>query len=103
MKRVTLTATEGALKGQEFAFVGQEEIVIGRSATCWLQLPDPLVSRQHCLLDMGGEWVWVRDLGSLNGTFVNGQNIGRRLRDAENGVPACGGFKRLQDGDELRL
>ena len=102
--RVILTATEGVLEGQEFAFAGQEEeVVIGRSVSCSLRLDDSAVSRRHCLLDVGGEWAWVRDLGSLNGTFVNGQDIGRHLRDAETGAPAAGGFKRLRDGDELRL
>jgi eukaryotic-like serine/threonine-protein kinase len=101
--QVILTATEGALEGQEFVLAGQEEVVIGRSSACSLRLDDSAVSRQHCHLDIGGEWVWVKDLGSLNGTFVNGQDIGRHLWDAETGAPAVGGFKRLHDGDELRL
>jgi eukaryotic-like serine/threonine-protein kinase len=101
--QVILTGTEGGLRGREFAFAGQEEVVIGRSAVCSLRLDDQSVSRRHCLLDVAGEWAWVRDLGSLNGTFVNGQDIGRHLWHAETGEPAVGGFKRLRDGDELRL
>jgi serine/threonine-protein kinase len=101
--QVILTGTGGVLEGEEFPFAGQEEVVIGRSHQCSLRLDDPLVSRRHCLLDVGGEWAWVRDLGSLNGTFVNGQDIGRHLRHAETGAPVAGGFKRLHDGDELRL
>jgi serine/threonine-protein kinase len=101
--QVILTGRDGALEGQEFAFAGQEEVVIGRSRQCSLRLDDPMVSRRHCLLDIGGKWPWVRDLGSLNGTFVNGQDIGRHLGHAETGEPVLGGFKRLRDGDELRL
>ncbi len=101
--QVILTGTEGGLRGREFAFAGQEEAVIGRSALCSLRLDDPSVSRRHCLLDVAGEWAWVRDLGSLNGTFVNGQDIGRHLCHAETDEPAVGGFKRLRDGDELRI
>jgi pSer/pThr/pTyr-binding forkhead associated (FHA) protein len=101
--RVILTGMAGALEGRQFAFAGQDEVMIGRSCLCVLRLDDPEVSRQHCLLDVGGEWAWVRDLGSLNGTFVNGQDIGRHLRHAETGEPVVGGFKRLHDGDELRL
>jgi len=101
--QVILTGTGGALEGQEFAFAGQDEVVIGRSSQCSLHLDDPTVSRRHCLLDVGGEWPWVRDLGSLNGTFINGQDIGRHLRHAHTGEPIVGGFKLLHDGDELRL
>jgi len=101
--QVMLTGTGGALEGQEFTFAGQVEVVIGRSRLCSLQLDDQAVSRQHCLLDVGGEGAWVRDLGSRNGTFVNGQDIGRLLRHAQTGEPVVGGFKRLHDGDELRL
>jgi pSer/pThr/pTyr-binding forkhead associated (FHA) protein len=101
--QVTLTGMRPALEGQQFAFAGEDEVVIGRSWRCSLRLDDPKVSRRHCLLDVGGEWAWVRDLGSLNGTFVNGQDIGRHLRRAETDEPVVGGFKRLHDGDELRL
>src|SRR4051794_8489424 len=100
---VVLTGTGGALGGREFSFAGLEEVVIGRSARCELRLDDPTVSRRHCLLDVAGRWAWVRDLGSLNGTFVNGQDIGSHLRDAGTGEPAVGGFKLLRNGDDLRL
>jgi pSer/pThr/pTyr-binding forkhead associated (FHA) protein len=36
------------------------------------------VSRHHCLLDIDPPRIRVRDLGSRNGTFVNGQKIGQR-------------------------
>jgi predicted component of type VI protein secretion system len=38
-------------------------------------LPHPLVSRQHCELYENGGQLMVRDLGSLNGTFVNNQRV----------------------------
>jgi pSer/pThr/pTyr-binding forkhead associated (FHA) protein len=100
---VILTGTGGALEGQEFTFAGQEEVVIGRSVLCSLRLDDPTVSRQHCQLDVAGQWAWVRDLGSLNGTFVNGQDVGRHLWDADKDEPVVGGYKLLREGDELRL
>lgn len=49
--------------------------VIGRGKEASLTLPHPLVSRKHCeIYDSGGQLV-VRDLGSLNGTYVNNQRI----------------------------
>jgi pSer/pThr/pTyr-binding forkhead associated (FHA) protein len=62
------------------------------------------VSRQHCLIDLEGGSAWVQDLGSLNGTYVNGQKIGQpgneRQADATWAAPAR---QELQDGDELRV
>lgn len=45
---------------------------IGRSATCSLVLDEPLVSRQHAEVSVTHDAVFVRDLGSVNGTLVNG-------------------------------
>jgi pSer/pThr/pTyr-binding forkhead associated (FHA) protein len=65
--------------------------VLGRSRSCQLRLPgDASVSRRHCLIELEGESAWVQDLGSLNGTHVNGAMVGQ-LR------------QQLQDGDELRV
>ena len=59
------------------------------------------ISRHHCLLDINPPDVRIRDFGSLNGTFVNGQKIGQREKDDKPG----GSFPEydLKDGDELRL
>ena len=49
--------------------------VIGRGREATLTLPHPLVSRQHCEIYEDGGKLCVRDLGSLNGTFVNNHKI----------------------------
>ena len=48
---------------------------IGRGRGVTLTLPHPLVSRKHCEIFAGDGTLFVRDLGSLNGTFVNNQRI----------------------------
>jgi pSer/pThr/pTyr-binding forkhead associated (FHA) protein len=48
---------------------------IGRGRGTTIMLPHPLVSRQHCELYEDGGRLMVRDLGSLNGTFVNNERI----------------------------
>ncbi|MGA9532225.1 MAG: FHA domain-containing protein [Anaerolineales bacterium] len=50
-------------------------LTIGRAADCDLQLVSPSVSRHHAELFQRQDDVWIRDLGSLNGTFVNGNRI----------------------------
>jgi hypothetical protein len=53
----------------------QARVVIGRSSACALVLGDDTVSRRHAELRLeGGRWL-LRDLGSANGTFVNGRQV----------------------------
>lgn len=49
--------------------------IIGRGRSASLTLPHPLVSRQHCELYESGGKLFVRDMGSLNGTFVGEEKI----------------------------
>jgi pSer/pThr/pTyr-binding forkhead associated (FHA) protein len=62
---------------------------IGRIADCWLVLADDQVSRYHSRLHVAGEVVQIEDLGSRNGTFING----RRIKEL------C----QLADGDEIKI
>lgn len=107
--KVVLTVTSGCLKGQEYTFHDRTMCSVGRSRDCYLQLPDTWwhrnISRHHCLLDIDPPSVRVRDTGSKNGTFVNGEKIGQRLSDvlADDTTapdqPDC----PLHEGDELRI
>jgi pSer/pThr/pTyr-binding forkhead associated (FHA) protein len=100
-----LRALTGELRGQEFAFPAPAHAVLGRSRSCTVRLPgDATVSRQHCLIELDDCGVWVQDLGSLNGTLINGEKIGQA------GLPASGQDTLVQaprhcleDGDELRI
>ena len=50
--------------------------VIGRGQDCKLKLPQPLVSRRHCELFEQGGRLYVRDLDSMNGTYVGSERVG---------------------------
>jgi len=53
--------------------------VAGRDAGCEIRLDgDDFASSRHAKLEPGGDGVWVEDLGSTNGTFVNGERITAR-------------------------
>jgi pSer/pThr/pTyr-binding forkhead associated (FHA) protein len=55
--------------------VDRPDVVVGRHTECDVRLPLPDVSRRHCRLQfLGGGWQ-VLDLGSLNGTHVNGEPV----------------------------
>jgi pSer/pThr/pTyr-binding forkhead associated (FHA) protein len=107
--RITLIATEGPLKGQKFTIAGRVIGTIGRSEDCLLRIrgaaENLTVSRRHCLLIIEPPVVRVRDLGSLNGTFVNGRKIGQREKGTPPlaAVPAEVEGVELHDGDRLSI
>ncbi len=55
--------------------VSKPEVVFGRSKECDMQILSTEVSRRHCQFKISDESVTVRDLGSANGTIVNGKTI----------------------------
>lgn len=73
---------------QEFD-LPQGETVLGRSPECQVTIDDPLVSREHAKILVHGDEVICRDLGSRNGSKVNG-------------VPLRGEIP-LNDGDRIRI
>jgi pSer/pThr/pTyr-binding forkhead associated (FHA) protein len=57
-----------------------KEIVLGRQKGCSIRIASHEISRLHCCLRVKDQKVSIRDLGSANGTFVNGQQVkGERL------------------------
>ena len=59
--------------------LGSEPLVIGRLPECYVVLPDSNVSRRHAELSRKGDGVFVTDLGSTNGTRVNGTPVREQL------------------------
>jgi pSer/pThr/pTyr-binding forkhead associated (FHA) protein len=101
---IILKAMAGDLRGQEYAINEPANFVLGRSRSCGLRLPgDPTVSRQHCLIEVDQGRAWVQDLGSLNGTHINGSKIGQRLPTFGDATMLQPARQELHHGDVLRI
>lgn len=109
--RITLTITQGIPAGEEYRFEKRTHFIVGRADDCDVQLPWDYahsdVSRHHCRFDIDPAClsVRVRDLGSANGTYVNGLKIGQRPRYQHPEEADLSEYPswELQDGDEVRV
>src|SRR3954464_7989616 len=71
----TLRFISGKYQGGEFPLRPNREIVIGRSSDLDMVLVEDMVSRKHAKSVTDEKGVSIEDLGSTNGTFVNGEKI----------------------------
>jgi adenylate cyclase len=72
--QITITVLAGPEQGHIFK-IARPTTTMGRSNTCEVMITDPLVSRQHCQIILGMGGINLRDLGSTNGTFLNGTRV----------------------------
>lgn len=84
----TLLCTEGELAGKTFSMT-EKGLTIGRDNECDIRLNSEVISRRHSWIGPKGGDITVRDMGSTNGTFVNGKKV-------EGVLP-------LQKGDAISL
>jgi serine/threonine-protein kinase len=105
--QVTLHVSKGPIKGQVFAFEEHDTFIFGRSPDCHAQLPadDATASRHHFILEANPPDVRIRDLGSLNGTYVNETKYGGRAKGETPEEAAQRKFPEvdLKDGDVIRV
>jgi len=74
----------GKYQGGEFPVASEKQILIGRSSDLDMVLVEDMVSRKHARIAMQADQIWIEDLGSTNGTFVNGEKIKRaRLKEGD--------------------
>ncbi|MHC4731517.1 MAG: FHA domain-containing protein [Planctomycetota bacterium] len=80
-------------------FLGDDPVLLGRAKECDILLNDIKASREHAVIEPYGEGRWrVRDLGSGNGTKVNGRKVQRQLLEPED-VVQIGDAKVLFAGE----
>lgn len=71
---VQLVVIKGNPRGRTLSF-GPGEYLVGRGPECHIRPDSEWVSRQHCLLSVALDRILLKDLGSTNGTLVNGQRL----------------------------
>jgi predicted component of type VI protein secretion system len=86
--KLSLVVAQGVHTGKVIP-ITTAEFVIGRDPQCQLRPASPAVSKQHCAIAVRDNKVFVRDCGSTNGTFINGEQVA--------------GDREVQSGDRLRV
>ena len=104
--KVSLAIIAGTLKGKAFMFDEHDTLVFGRASDCHARLPDDsFVSRHHFILEVNPPQACLRDIGSLNGTYVNGRKHGGRKKEETPEQAAKHRFPEveLNEGDEIKV
>jgi pSer/pThr/pTyr-binding forkhead associated (FHA) protein len=95
---IRLTVVTGPHQNQTFCFCGPTKCQVGRALDCFIQFDgterDRLISRYHCQLDLAPPAMHIRDLGSRNGTFINGKRVALNAEETA---------AQLQHGDLVTL
>ena len=104
--KVQIKISQGQDAGKVFTFTEHDTFVFGRMDDCHACIPDDTqVSRHHFILEVNPPAACLRDLGSMNGTHVNGAKFGAR----EKGETPEQGAKRrypevtLKHGDRIKV
>ena len=98
-----ILVAQGPLKGRRFT-VEATGLRLGRSSTCEISIPDPSLSRNHCLFEVRDGQLWVTDLASANGTLVNGEPLGADSKTLQPGDRVAAGETVLafvEPGEDL--
>jgi len=91
---VILKVLEGAKTGTKIA-VKKDEFLVGRSQKCHLCAGSSSVSRRHCAITRQDATVSIQDLGSRNGTLVNGEKIAGKVPLSSGDEIGIGTLKML--------
>jgi hypothetical protein len=87
-----LIVTSGKSAGRAIS-VKRNRLLIGRAEDCDIRPLSEDVSRRHCAVIVGPAAVWVEDLGSRNGTFVDGNRITGKVQVADGAMIRVGSLE----------
>lgn len=96
---VVLIGMSAAVKGRNFD-VDVDHSSIGRRTNNLVIIDDPSISGTHCKITRDGRKFWIQDLGSTNGTRVNGSPIKKSRLNAKD-IIQVGQIELMFDGDDI--
>ncbi len=100
-KAFALKFISGKYQGGEFPLKMEKQIVIGRSSELDMVLVEDMVSRKHAKITVAGGKITIEDLGSTNGTFVNGEKIKQaRLKEGDRILIGTSILKLIHQGED---
>lgn len=103
-KNYALRFISGKYQGGELLLPRDREIVMGRSSELDMVLVEDMVSRRHAKLSVEGEDIYIQDLGSTNGTFVNGEKIKKsKLNEGDRILVGTSIIKLVDLGDAVEV
>lgn len=87
-----------SINGGKIFPIDRDIVLIGRHETCDIRIDHKSVSKHHCILVRFGDKLMIRDMGSLNGTQINGQRVRRSLVSMKDILGVAGFNFRLNLG-----
>ena len=100
-KTYALKFISGKYQGGEFPLKVDKQIVIGRSSELDMVLVEDMVSRKHAKISFSDGKITIEDLGSTNGTFVNGEKVKQaRLKEGDRILIGTSILKLVHQGAE---
>jgi pSer/pThr/pTyr-binding forkhead associated (FHA) protein len=98
-KSFALKFISGKYQGGEFPLKTDKQIVIGRSSELDMVLVEDMVSRKHAKIQVANGAITIEDLGSTNGTFVNGEKVKQaRLKEGDRILIGTSILKLIHQG-----
>lgn len=90
---VLLTFLEGENEGVELRIIPPRTLIMGRGEDCDIYLSEKKISRNHCQISVEPNGVFVNDMGSTNGTFLNDDILKEKKQASNNDVVSLGTSK----------
>lgn len=98
-KAFALKFISGKYQGGEFPLKSEKQIVIGRSSELDMVLVEDMVSRKHAKIVVSSGAITIEDLGSTNGTFVNGEKVKQaKLKEGDRILIGTSILKLIEQG-----
>jgi pSer/pThr/pTyr-binding forkhead associated (FHA) protein len=100
-KSFALKFISGKYQGGEFPLKANKQIVVGRSSELDMVLVEDMVSRKHAKILFSDGAITIEDLGSTNGTFVNGEKVKQaKLKEGDRILIGTSILKLVHQGAE---